>query len=243
MQGIDRPKNMPKDAMVMAAGFGKRMRPLTDNLPKPLVPVLGKPLIDYSLDLLAESGVEQAVVNSHYLAEMLEGYLQQRKVPPHIIISREDGILETGGGIKNALKLFDSEEFFVVNSDVVCISGKVPVLQRLWQNFDVANMDALLLLHKVENAVGYNGDGDFFIEEGGSLRRRLAGEKAPFVFTGVQIISRQLFADSPDGAFSLNVLYNRNLVRIGALVHDGNWLHVGSEQELKQAEKWLAGAV
>lgn len=241
MQEIVRPENMPRAAMIMAAGFGKRMRPLTDNLPKPLVSVLQKPLIEYSLDLLAESGVEHAVVNSHYLAEILEEYLQQRKTQPLITISREEGILETGGGIKNALKLFDSEEFFVVNSDVICISGKIPALQRLWKNFDKEKMDALLLLHKVEDAVGYEGDGDFFIEDDGSLRRRLMSEKAPFVYTGVQIISRQLFNDSPDGAFSLNLLYNKNLKRIGALVHDGSWLHVGSEKELKQAEKWLAG--
>lgn len=231
---------MPTTAMIMAAGFGKRMRPLTDTMPKPLVPVLGKPLIDYSLDLLAESGIKEAVVNSHYLAEILEGYLLQKKSPPHIIISREEGILETGGGIKNALKLFDSEEFFVVNGDVICISGKTPTLKCLWQNFDAAKMDALLLLHKVEEAVGYAGDGDFFIECDGALRRRLAAEKAPYVFTGVQVISRSLFADSPDGTFSLNVLYNKNLPRIGALVHDGNWLHVGSKPELKQAEIWLA---
>jgi N-acetyl-alpha-D-muramate 1-phosphate uridylyltransferase len=232
MQEIVRPENMPRAAMIMAAGFGKRMRPLTDNLPKPLVSVLQKPLIEYSLDLLAESGVEHAVVNSHYLAEILEEYLQQRKTQPLITISREEGILETGGGIKNALKLFDSEEFFVVNSDVICISGKIPALQRLWKNFDKEKMDALLLLHKVEDAVGYEGDGDFFIENDGSLRRRLMNEKAPFVYTGVQIISRQLFNDSPDGAFSLNLLYNKNLK---------SWLHVGSEKELKQAEKWLAG--
>ncbi len=239
MSEITRSENMPKTAMIMAAGFGKRMRPLTDIMPKPLVPVLGKALIDYSMDLLVESGVDEAVVNSHYLAEMLEGYLRQRKNTPHIIISREDGILETGGGINNALQLFDSEEFFVVNSDVICLSGKTPALLRLWQHWDGAKMDALLLLHKVEDAIGYDGAGDFFIETDGSLRRRLAGEKAPFVFTGVQVISRRLFTDSPEGAYSLNVLYNRNLARIGALVHDGNWLHVGSESELRQAETWL----
>lgn len=231
-------KPMPKTAMIMAAGFGKRMRPLTDKLPKPLVPVLGKPLIDYSLDLLVESGISEAVVNSYYLAEMLEGYLLKKNPPPRIIISREEGILETGGGIKNAFKLFNSEEFFVVNSDVICISGKTPTLKRLWQNFDATKIDALLLLHKVEEAVGYNGQGDFFLEYDG-LRRRLPDEKAPYVFTGVQVISRRLFNDSPDGAFSLNILYNKDIKRIGALVHDGNWLHVGSEPELKQAESWL----
>ncbi len=231
---------MIKTAMVMAAGFGTRMRPLTEHLPKPLVQVLEKPLIDYSLDLLAKSGVEEAVVNSHYLAELLEAYLLERKTSPRIIISREDSVLETGGGIKNALQFFDYSPFFVVNSDVICIDGKIPVLRRLWQYWDDKKMDALLLLHRVKDAVGYAGNGDFFIGDDGELRRRADDEIAPFVFTGIQIISPRLFADSPSGAFSLNVLYNKNLARIGALVHDGNWLHVGSPQELAQAEDWLA---
>lgn len=231
---------MIKTAMVMAAGFGTRMRPLTEHLPKPLVQVLGKPLIDYSLDLLAKSGVEEAVVNSHYLAELLEAYLLERKSSPRIIISREDSVLETGGGIKNALQFFDYSPFFVVNSDVICIDGKIPALRRLWQYWDDEKMDALLLLHRVKDAVGYAGKGDFFIGDDGELRRRADDEIAPFVFTGIQIISPRLFADSLSGAFSLNVLYNKNLARVGVLIHDGNWLHVGSPQELAQAENWLA---
>ncbi len=230
---------MIKKAMVMAAGFGTRMRPLTLQIPKPLVQVWGKPLIDYSLDFLADAGVEEAVVNSHYLAELLEAHLLKRTSKPKIIISRENNVLETGGGIKNALKLFDDTPFFVVNSDVICINGKTPALRRLWQAWDDAKMDALLLLHKVEDAVGYEGRGDFFVGDDGVLRRRSEQETAPLVFTGVQIIHPRLFTDSPDGAFSLNVLYNKNLVRVGAVVNDGAWLHVGDQDGLAQAEDWL----
>ncbi len=238
-RGEDMRQGMPAIAMVMAAGFGTRMRPLTLSLPKPLIKVAGKPLIDHTLDLLAESGVEEAVVNSHYLAELLEGHLRERKSPPRIIISREDVVLETGGGIKNSLHILGGNPFFVLNSDVICINGKEPVLQRLSQNWDAAKMDALLLLHKVTDAVGYDGKGDFFIESDGGLRRRAENEIAPYVFTGIQIIHPRLFNDSPDGPFSLNVLYNKNLPRIGAIIHDGAWLHVGDQPGIDQAETWL----
>lgn len=233
------PLDFPQTAMVMAAGFGTRMRPITDKLPKPLVKVLGKPLIDYSLDFLANSGVGKAVVNSYYLADLLEGHLRSRIIAPQIIISRENEILETGGGIKNALPLLGKEPFFVVNSDVICIDGEIPALQRLAQAWDAKEMDALLLLHRVEDAVGYDGKGDFFVDKNGKLRRRAENETALYVFTGVQLISPRLFADSPDGKFSLNVLYNKDLMRVGAIVHDGGWLHIGSQSELEKAEEWL----
>jgi MurNAc alpha-1-phosphate uridylyltransferase len=232
------PQNFPVKAMVMAAGLGTRMRPLTNAIPKPLVKVAGKPLIDYTLDFLASSGIEEAVVNSHYLAEMLEAHVLARKYPPRIKISREIEVLETGGGIKKALNMFGHEAFFVLNSDVICIDGKTPALHRLWQYWDEANMDALLLLNKVETAIGYSGQGDFFLEDG-KLIRRAESETAPYVFTGIQLISPRLFNNSPDGKFSLNLLYNRDLSRIGAVVHDGNWLHIGSPSELSEAENWL----
>lgn len=232
--------DMPAIAMVMAAGFGTRMRPLTLALPKPLIKVAGKPLIDHTLDFLSSSGIEEAVVNSHYLAELLEGHLQGRKAPPRIIISREDIVLETGGGIKNSLHILGNNPFFVLNSDVICIDGKEPALERLSQSWDDTNMDALLLLHRVKNAVGYDGKGDFFLENDGKLRRRVEGETAPYVFTGIQIIHPRLFIGSPDGAFSLNVLYNKNLSRIGAIIHDGAWLHIGDPSGLEQAEAWFA---
>jgi MurNAc alpha-1-phosphate uridylyltransferase len=231
---------MPKIAMVMAAGFGTRMRPLTLKIPKPLVEVSGKALIDHTLDFLAASGIEEAVVNSHYLAHLLEEHLQNRKTPPRIIISREETLLETGGGIKKSLSLLGDSPFFSLNSDVICINGKQPILHRLWDAWNDGRMDALLLLHKVSEAIGYDGKGDFFLQDDGTLRRREQHETAPYVFTGLQIISPRLFNSSPDGAFSLNVLYNKNLSRIGAIINDGSWLHVGDIAGLQQAETWLA---
>jgi MurNAc alpha-1-phosphate uridylyltransferase len=231
---------MPEIAMVMAAGFGTRMRPLTLQLPKPLIEVNGKALIDHTLDLLAASGIKQAVVNSHYLAGILEEHLRKRGTPPRIIISREEELLETGGGIKKSLSLLGDSPFFALNSDVICIDGSKPLLQRLHDAWDEDRMDALLLLHKVSDAVGYEGKGDFFLQGDSVLRRRLSDEIAPYVFTGVQIISPRLFDNAPDGAFSLNVLYNKNLSRIQAIIHDGAWLHVGDVEGLKKAQTWFS---
>lgn len=230
---------IPKTAMIMAAGFGTRMRPLTEHLPKPLVRVAGKPLIDYSLDFLANSGVEKVIINSHYLAEMLEEHLAKRTNAPQIIISRENEVLETGGGVLNALPLLGDEPFFVVNSDVICIDGKAPTLKSLWQHWNDQTMDALLLLQEVKNAVGYYGFGDFSLNDDGILQRRGEGEIAPLVFTGIQILHPRLFAGAKSGKFSTNVLYNKNLSRVGAMVHDGNWLHIGDMQGIKQAESFL----
>lgn len=235
---------MPAKAMILAAGLGTRMRPLTDTLPKPLVPVAGRALIDRVLDWAQASGVREAVVNTHYLADMLERQLGAR-AQPRMVFSREEVLLETGGGIKKALPLLGEEPFFSANSDTLCIDGPAPALHRLAQAWDGQDMDALLLVHKVENAVGYGGAGDFFMEADGSLRRRMAAASAPYVFTGVQIIHPRLFNGAPDGAFSLNLLYNRHmkddgtLRRVKAIAHDGGWLHVGDPAGLAQAEDWL----
>ncbi len=229
---------LPETAIVMAAGFGTRMRPLTDTIPKPLVKVAGKPLIDHALDWLAASGVQKAVVNSHYLAEIMEAHLRARGGNPQIIISRENEILETGGGVKNALPLLGDAPFFVINSDVIAIDGDTPTLEKLARNFDADTMDAMLLLHKLEDAIGYDGAGDFFMDDG-KLRRRVEGETAPLVFTGIQILHPRLFENSPDGKFSLNIFY-KDLKRIGAIIHDGSWLHIGDKQGLEQAENWFS---
>ena len=234
---------IPK-AMILAAGLGKRMRPLTDTLPKPLVPVAGKALIDHALDWLASAGVTDAYVNSHYKAELLEAHLRARRGQPHIHISREVELLETGGGIKQALPLLGAAPFFAANSDVICIDGQTPALHRLMAAWDDSKLDALLLLHPVAQAVGYDGPGDFFLEEG-QLRRRGAEASAPLVFTGVQMLHPRLFEDSPDGAFSLNVLYNRAMAsahapRLGAIVHDGAWLHIGDPQGVAAADAWFS---
>jgi MurNAc alpha-1-phosphate uridylyltransferase len=226
--------------MIMAAGLGTRMRPLTETMPKPLVQVVGKPLIDYALDFLSASGISEIVVNSHYFAEILEEHLQSHHLAKKITISREDEVLETGGGIKKALPILGNSPFFVLNADVICIDGAPPALAHLAQNFDTEKMDAILLLHEVEKAVGYSGKGDFFINDNGTLRRRAENETAPYVFTGIQIIHPRLFVGAPDGKFSLNELYNRDLNRIGAIIHAGDWLHVGSPSELAEAENYLS---
>ena len=235
----------PIKAMVLAAGFGKRMQPFTDAVPKPLVMVGGKTLLDRALDWLASSGVEEAVVNTHYKAEMIELHLATRQ-RPRVVISREAHILETGGGVKNALPLLGAEPFFCVNSDVICLDGAQPALHRLFEAWDDQTMDALLLVHPVEKAVGFSGPGDFFVDQG-HVRRRLDHPTAPYVYTGVQLLHPRIFVHSPDGAFSLNVLYNRDmqpggrLSRVKALVHDGAWLHVGDPQGVALAEQAMAG--
>jgi N-acetyl-alpha-D-muramate 1-phosphate uridylyltransferase len=226
-------------AMVMAAGLGTRLRPLTLSRPKPMVQVAGKMLVDYALDMLAAHEVQRTVVNTHYLAEMLESHLKMRATP-HILISREEEVLETGGGILKALPLLGDSPFFVMNSDVICVDNAgASSLQQLAQHWQNENMDALLLLHPVEKAIGYDGAGDFFLERNGVLTRRAGQPSAPFVFTGVQLLHPRLLAGAPRGKFSLNLLYDRDLTRIRGLVHQGDWLHVGDAAGLAKAEAYF----
>jgi MurNAc alpha-1-phosphate uridylyltransferase len=230
---------MPERAMILAAGLGLRMRPLTERIPKPLVQVAGRPLIDYALDFVEAGGAREAVVNTSYLADLLEAHLRARTAP-HITVSREDAPLETGGGIAKALPLLGAQPFFSLNSDAITLSGPAHPFIRLQEAWNGARMDALLLLQPRESASGYEGAGDFFIGENGALTRRGDAPSAPYVFTGVQLMHPRLFTGCPKGAFSLNVLYNRDLSRIHAIVHDGLWLHVGDTAGLAQAEAALA---
>lgn len=236
---------VPQTAMVLAAGLGRRMRPLTDRMPKPLIEVAGTPLIDRVLDWLVHAGVIRAVVNGHYMADMLEAQLIKR-LSPALSISHEQEVLETGGGICKALPLLGKGPFFAANSDTLCIDGSRPALHRLAEVWEDALMDALLLLQPRETAIGYDGQGDFFMESDGALRRRGDAPGAPYVFTGVQLLHPRLFAKAPKGAFSMNELYNRGmtadgtLLRVYGLVHDGNWLHVGDPKGLQLAENWFA---
>jgi MurNAc alpha-1-phosphate uridylyltransferase len=232
---------MPRRAMVLAAGLGTRLRPITQTVPKPMVKVAGKPMIDTVLDRLAASGIEEAVVNTHHLAEVLRAHLAGR-TRPRLQFSHEDPILETGGGIKKALPLLGPEPFFSVNAKIVWLNGKTDALQRLADAWDDAGMDALLLLQPTVSAVGYDGPGDFFIDQDGHVRRRRDWEVAPFLFSGIQLVHPRLFADSPDGAFSMNVLYDRMIVagRLFALRHDGEWFHVSTPQHLVEVETYLA---
>ncbi len=218
---------VPARAMVLAAGRGIRMRPLTDRVPKPLIEVGGMTMLERVLDHLAAAGVETAVVNIHWLADQVEERLAARRVP-RIVISREADLLETGGGVVNALPDLGAGAFFVANADIVWTDGPAPALGRLATAWNDAAMDALLLVYPVAGAVGYNGAGDFHMDASGRLAAR--GTAAPLVFTGVQILHPRLFADAPGRVFSLNVIYRRAAAagRLFGLVHDGAWYHVGT---------------
>jgi MurNAc alpha-1-phosphate uridylyltransferase len=226
-------KAPPKSAMVLAAGLGTRLRPLTDTLPKPLVEVAGQPLICHALDRLAADGVERAVVNLHYMPAMIEAGLSGRK-QPRIEFSRETERLETGGGVKQALPVL-GDSFFVVNGDVFWLDGLTTALSRLARFFDDKRMDAALLMQRTVSAVGYDGIGDYFLDPLGVPRRRGEREVAPYIFAGIQTLHRRLFDGVDDTAFSLKLLYDRaeDAGRLGAIIHDGEWFHIGTLEGLE----------
>ena len=231
-------KATPKTAMVLAAGFGTRMRPLTDRMPKPLVRVAGKTLLDHVLDRLAEVGVERAVVNVHHFAEQMIDHLESRN-DPRIVISDERGLLlDTGGAVLKALPELGEAPFFHLNADTIWIDGVKPNLARLAEAFDAASMDALLLLAPTAGSVGYAGRGDFAFAADGRLRKRAEREVAPFVYAGAAILTPALFAGSPAGAFSLNLLFERaaDAGRLHGLRLEGLWMHVGTPDAIHQAE-------
>jgi MurNAc alpha-1-phosphate uridylyltransferase len=234
-------KPVPKTSMVLAAGYGTRLRPYTDARPKPLMEVLGKPLLDHTLDRLADSGVETAIVNTHHLAEQIERHLATRK-KPRIEISPEATILDTGGGIAQALPLLGTDPFLSVNAKIVWLDGGTPALQCLADRWDDATMDALLLLHPTVAAPTHDGQGDFFLDPEGRIRRRRSWEVAPFVYTGIQILHPRLFEGAPEGAFSLNILYDRAIEagRLHGLRHDGQWFQVTAPNHLAIIEHELA---
>ncbi|GGF28880.1 mannose-1-phosphate guanylyltransferase [Aliidongia dinghuensis] len=232
----------PTVGMVLAAGRGERLRPLTDTVPKPLVPVLGRPLLDHAIDRLAAFGVQRIVVNVHHLGEQIALHLKSRTAP-EIVISREKKALETGGGVVHALSLLGPQPFFAVNGDSLWFDGMTPALDRLAAAFDPARHDVMLLLQRTTGAVGYEQNrGDFFLDANGLPRRVGAGEIAPYLYAGVQILSPQLFGDAPAGAFSLNRIYDRALAagRLGAIVHDGEWYTVTDEAGLEEVRAHLA---
>jgi MurNAc alpha-1-phosphate uridylyltransferase len=229
-------------AFVLAAGLGTRMRPHNGNIPKPLVTVGGKSLIDYALDRLADAGVEVAVVNVHHLADALERHLAGRR-RPRVIISDERGeLLGTGGGIAKALPQLGDRPFFLVNSDTVWLDGVKPNLTRLAQAFDAQAMDALLLLAPTAGSVGYSGRGDFAMRPDGRLRKRAENEVVPFVYAGAAVLAPTLFAGAPAGAFALTRLFDRALAagRLYGLRLEGVWMHVGTPDAVAAAEAALA---
>lgn len=229
-------------AMVLAAGLGTRMRPLTDDRPKPLIDVAGTALIDYALDRFARAGVAEAVVNVHYRADQLETHLANRTAPRIAISDERDRLLETGGGLKKALPLLGGEAFYCTNTDAILIDGPgEKPCARLAGAWDPARMDALLLLVPLDETSGYDGRGDFERSDDGRIAFR-RGDRAPLVFTGLQIISRALVESGPDGAFSTKILWDRALQsgRLFGALHDGFWLHVGDPPGLAAAERRLA---
>jgi N-acetyl-alpha-D-muramate 1-phosphate uridylyltransferase len=227
-------------AMVLAAGFGERMRPLTLRMPKPLVPLAGKPLIDHVLDKLAAAGVKTAIVNVHYLPEQLEAHLTARQgTPPEILVSDERGVLlDTGGGTKKALKLLGHGPFFVHNADSVWSEGATPALARMLRLWNPTEMDCLLLLAPPATSVGCVARGDFSMTPDGRLARRGAGEVVPFAFAGVSLCDERLFKDAPEGRFSLNLLWDNALARdkLYGMRMDGRWMHIGTPEALAEAE-------
>jgi MurNAc alpha-1-phosphate uridylyltransferase len=231
---------IPESAMVLAAGLGLRMRPITERIPKPLVRVAERTLLDRALDHLEAVGVARAVVNAHYRAEQIVEHLKVR-TRPKVELSIEDDLLETGGSVARALPKL-GETFYVVNSDIMWLDGKVPALVRLARAWDPARMDALLLMQRTASAVGYEGIGDYVLDPLGLPRRRKEREVAPFLFAGVQILHRRLFEGAPEGKFSLNLLYDKaeKAKRLHAIVHDGEWYHVGTPEALGATERLLA---
>lgn len=233
---------MPSRAMILAAGLGQRMRPLTDSKPKPMIEISGKPMIDHQLDRLAAAGIGDCVVNVHYLAPVMERHLSARKAP-RIHFSHEETLLETGGGVVKALKLLGAEPFFALNGDQLWLDGPTPMLERLARHWDGKIMDALLLQHPIVAAHGYGGYGDYFMDPAGALKRRREEAVAPFVFAGVQILHPRLFKDCPAGPFSLRLLYDRAEAsgRLHGMRHDGEWFHIGTPETLPLAEEYFGG--
>lgn len=232
-----------KTAMVLAAGYGQRMRPLTLTRPKPLVEVSGKALIDYGFDRLRLAGVETAVVNVHYLGDQIEAWAS-RQVKPRIIISDERAeILDTGGGVAKALPLLGEDPFFVLNSDSFWVDEGDAALDRLRAAWDDTTMDCLLLLSPLERTVGYDGAGDFVLGDDGRLARRAHASGTPLAYIGGYLVSPRLFDGAPLGSFSMNKLWDRAIAqgRLFGLEHLGRWLHVGTPEAIPLAERALEG--
>jgi MurNAc alpha-1-phosphate uridylyltransferase len=228
--------------MVLAAGLGTRMRPFNNgSLPKPLVQVGGKALLDYVLDRLAAQQVERAVVNVHYLADQIEQHLAARERPRIVISDERAELLGTGGGVIKALPILGDAPFFHVNSDTIWIDGEKPNLARLAEAFDPARMDALLLLASRESSIGYTGAGDFSMDADGRLARRGTRESVPFIYAGAAILTRAFFAGVPPGASSMSPLFDRAVQagRLFGVPLDGTWMHVGTPEAVRAAETAL----
>jgi MurNAc alpha-1-phosphate uridylyltransferase len=234
----------PRNAMVLAAGFGTRMLPLTEKMPKPLVPVAGRALIDHVLDRLVEADVALAVVNVHHFADLMERHLRGRACPSVVISDERGVILGTGGGVVKALAALGDAPFFHINSDTIWIDGATPNLKRLARAFDPAAMDALLLLAPASGSIGYAGRGDFLMDKSGRLEKRGTRASAPFVYAGAAILAPRMFKGAPAGEFPLTDLFDRaaRAGRLHGLTLEGRWMHVGTPDAIPLAEAAIKAA-
>lgn len=230
--------NVIRTAMILAAGRGERMRPLTDKTPKPLIPVAGRSMLDRAMDRLGEHGVRNLVINVHHLGEQIAQHVGSRA---HVV--REDRLLDTGGSLKNALPLLGDGPFFVLNGDGLWTDGAIPMLRRLEAMWEPRRMDALLLLHPLAKTVGREAAdrGDYFLDTDGRARHRGAEDRAPYYFASVSVCDRRLLYNAPDAPFSLVKLWHRAEAagHLHGLVHDGQWFHVGTPAALADAERVL----
>src|SRR5947199_7617877 len=235
----------PAKAMVLAAGLGIRMRPLTDRMPKPLVPVAGRPLLDHVLDKLAEAGVREAIVNVHYLPDQIIDHVAARAQPKVTISDERDVVLGTGGGVVKALPLLGNAPFFHVNADTLWIDGVRSNLARLAEAFDPSRMDILLLMAPTTSSIGYAGAGDYAMAADGTLRKRKEHQVVPFVYAGVAVMSPAIYAGAPQGAFSLTRMFDRaeDEGRLYGLRMDGVWMHVGTPDAIAAAEDAFLASV
>lgn len=231
----------PAAAMVLGGGFGKRMMPLTKDIPKPMVVLKGRPLIDHVLDRIAAAGVPRAVVNVHYCADKLQAHVEKRTHPKIAISDERQQLLDTGGGVAKALPLLGPDPFLIHNSDSVWIEGVGSNLERMFSVWDPDTMDSLMLLASAATSLGYDGSGDFAMDKDGRLSRRGERQMVPFVFTGVSIAHPRIFEGAPDGAFSMNRLWDRAIDngRLFGICLDGLWMHVGTPEALVEAERWI----
>jgi MurNAc alpha-1-phosphate uridylyltransferase len=230
--------------MVLAAGLGTRMRPLTNTTAKPLLTLGGRTLLDHALDHLVEAGVETVAVNAHWQADAVAAHLERRAAPPRTVLLREEHLLETGGGVRAALAVLGSEPFFVANGDAFWLNGPISALRRLAALFD-ASVDGVLLVHRTSHVHAEVGYGDFALDKWGTPRRRKEREVVPYIYAGVQLIHPRLLAGMPEGAFSMNRAWDIALAagRLRAVVHDGIWFHLSTPPDLAEAELILEARV
>jgi MurNAc alpha-1-phosphate uridylyltransferase len=234
----------PRTAMVLAAGRGSRMRPLTDDIPKALLPLGGRTLLDHALDRLADGGVELVVVNAHWQAERLAAHLAARAATrrgPETVVRHEPVLLETGGGVRAARDLLGRDPFFVVNGDAFWLDGPRPALDRLAEAFAAGEARDLLLVHRTSQVRGETGRGDFAVDPRGAVRRPGEREVVPYTYAGVHLLTPALLDEAPSGSFSMNLIWDREISagRLRAVVHDGLWFHLSSPADLAEAEALL----